>query len=614
MFDRFRPLIDLVRKITIPWALLTSACVLTLLETAAALSLPLLTRELIEGAEGGAVPTPVLTALVVVLLVQATLSGVSLYLLTKAGEQMTLFLRNKLFGRLVRLPMKFHDDTESGSLVSRTISDTTSVQNLLTEQTVSFVAGVVSMSGAIIILWWLDWRLTLVLFSSVLFGLLLILPLAVMLQAIGRDVQNSLASFSGRMTQILGEIRLAKASCAEEQECGTAAKSVDHLRNLLTPAQLMFDSSDLNASGSGLPLVALRALAMQASIGLKEARILAVLGPAVTLAITGALIVILSYGGTRVSIGALSVGTLVAFILYLFQIVVPMIQFSTFFAALSKAAGAAEHLSHLLDEPMEDRVEHGILSESACSLRFEKVGFAYEDNKPVMCDFDLEIPQGKVTALVGPSGSGKTTVLGLLERFYLPGSGRILYGDTPLEIMALEPWRRRIGYVPQEVPLLSGSVRDNLCYGLDRQPTDAELADVMRAARVDQFVSQLSGGLETEVGERGVKLSGGQRQRLAIARAFLVDPVILMLDEATASLDAESEVAIRAALAELMSGRTTLVVAHRLSTVVGADQIAVVEGGMVTGLGTHDYLLKSHDLYRRLVEQQLVGLDGADRP
>ena len=226
-----------------------------------------------------------------------------------------------------------------------------------------------------------------------------------------------------------------------------------------------------------------------------------------------------------------------------------------------------------------------------------------------MRDFDLEIPQGKVTALVGPSGSGKTTVLGLLERFYQPDSGRILYGDNPLETMAVEPWRRRIGYVSQDVPLLSGSVRDNLCYGLDRTPTESELADVLRAARADEFVTQLSSGLETEVGERGVKLSGGQRQRLAIARAFLVDPVILMLDEATANLDAESEVAIRAALSELLSGRTTLVVAHRLSTVVGADQIAVVEDGMVTGLGTHKALLNSHDLYRRLVQQQLVELD-----
>ncbi len=580
MFERFLPLINLIQKISIPWALLISASIIMLLETAAALWIPILTRDLIEEAGTGVVPTTVLTTLVIVLLVQAAVSGISIYLLSKAGEKMTAFLRNALFGRLVRLPMKFHDNTEAGSLVSRTISDTASVQSLLTEHAVSLIGGVVTMIGAIVIMCLLDWRLTLVLFSSVLFGMLLILPIGFMMQAIGRDVQDSLASFSGRLTAILSEIRLLKASCAEELECENAAESVDKLRKL----------------------------------GLKEARILAVLGPVVTLAITGAMVVILSYGGARVGTGELTVGTLVAFIFYLFLIVIPMVQFSTFFAAFGKAAGAAENISRLLDEPKEDRVEHGTSAESPCLLQFEHVDFAYEDNKPVLQDFDLQIPRGKVTALVGPSGSGKTTVLTLLERFYQPDSGRIRYGDTPIEETALEPWRRRIGYVSQEAPLLGGSVRDNLCYGLDRKPTQAELANVLRAARADVFISQLNDGLEAEVGERGVKLSGGQRQRLAIARAFLVDPAILMLDEATAHLDAESETVIRTALAELMRGRTTLVVAHRLSTVVGADQIAVVEGGRVTGLGTHEYLLKSHDFYRRLVEQQLGEFNSDERP
>ena len=570
MLERFKPLQRLVRRLTLPRALLAGACLLTLFETGLALWVPLLTRDLIAGASDGSVPRDLVLVLVSVVLVEAVFSGLSLYLLARAGEKLTAFLRNALVGRLIRLPMSFHDERKSGELVSRTMSDTASVQSLLTVQAVAFVAGLVSMVGAVVILWLLDWRLTLVLFSSALVGLLLVLPVAARLQSIGKEIQDEQAAFSGRLAGVLGDMRLLKASCAESHEAGLAARAVEALRVL----------------------------------GLREARIYAVLGPTVTLGLSGALVVILGYGGARVASGALAVGTLVAFILYLFQVVMPMVQFSTFIAALNKAAGAAEHLSGLLDEAEEERSERGSVPALEGCLRFESVRHSYGDDRDVLRGFDLEIPVGKVTALVGPSGAGKTTVLSLLERFYAPDSGRIVVGGEPLAQMALEPWRRRVGYVSQEAPLLAGSVRDNLCYGLARPPSAAQIDRALRAARADRFVAELSEGLETEVGERGVKLSGGQRQRLALARAFLVDPEILMLDEATANLDAESESAIRDALAELMHGRTTVIVAHRLSTVVFADQIAVVEAGTVTGRGRHHELLASHDVYRDLVERQ----------
>ena len=572
MFERYRPLLRLIQRIVLPWGLLVPAFVLSLVETGAALWIPMLTKDMVEGTQTGNLPMGVLSFLVAVLVVQAVVSGFSLYCLASAGQHLTASLRNLLFGRLLRLPLGFHDRSESGKLVSRTVSDTTTVQSLLTDNAISFVMGIVSMIGAIVILCLLDWKLTVVLFSTVVVSLLLVLPVTALLMGVGRDVQEALAKFSGRLAEILGDIRLVKASVAEQEESRRANDSILSLR----------------------------------SLGLKEAKIYALLGPAVSLAMTGALVIILGYGGTRVASGELSVGILIAFIMYLFQIVVPMIQLSTFFAQLNKAAGAAENLSELLDEPEEDLVESGRPIPASESIRFENVCFEYEAGCPILDKVDLEIPIGKVTALVGPSGSGKTTVLGLVERFYLPQSGRITYGGTPIGEFGLEPWRRRIGYVAQEAPLLGGTIRDNLCFGLTDSPDDKRVMIALTAARADEFVAKLEHGLETEVGERGVKLSGGQRQRIAIARAFLVDPEILMLDEATANLDSGSEEAVRAALAELMQGRTVVVVAHRFSTIVGADQIVVVESGRITGRGTHIELLASHSLYRKLVEQQSV--------
>jgi len=571
MNEHLRPLLSLLKKIHIPWVLLIPTLFLTLVETGAGLWVPLLTRDLIE-AGGSAADNGTLTRLVVVLLGQAALSGVSLYLLAKAGERLTAHLRNNLFSRLVRLPMSFHDRNQSGELVSRTVSDTATLENLLTQQLVAFSAGLVSMIGAVIILCLLDWQLTLVLFSTVIVSLLLILPVTARLQVIGKDIQDTKASFSARLTNLLGDMRLVKASCAEKQESETAADWVDRLQ----------------------------------SLGLREARVMAILGPTITMAISGALVVILSYGGTRVAAGELAVGTLVAFILYLFQVVMPMVQFSSFFAALSKASGAASRLDDLLGEPEEDRREEGARIQSPDVLHLRDVHFSYEESKPVLQGFDLKIPAGKVTALVGPSGSGKTTVFSLLERLYAIDRGEICHGDQPLEVLRLEDWRRRIGYVTQEAPLLSGTLRENLCYGLNQQPEPAQIERALRAARAWDFIGALSQGLETDVGERGTKLSGGQRQRIAIARAFLVDPEILMLDEATASLDAESEGVVRTALKELMKGRTTLIIAHRLATVVDADQIAVVEDGRVSGVGSHQSLLEDHALYRKLATGQMV--------
>ncbi len=574
MLEALAPLRRLLARTPMPYLLLGTCTLFAVVETGVGLWVPLLVRELLEAAASGTVPRSQVLLIGGAILAEAAAGAVTLYLLARAGERVTAFLRNRLVHRLLRLPMKFHDDRQSGELVSRAMSDTTSVQSLLTDHSIALVAGVLAMTGATVILWFLDWRLTLVLFSTSLLGVLLVVPIAVRLHAVGVATQDELGSWSGRLAAVLGEMRLVKSTCAEAQEEERAATAIDRLRQL----------------------------------GLREARILAVLGPTVTLGISGALVVILGYGGARVASGELTVGTLVAFILYLFQIVMPMVQMSTFVAALSKAGGAAAHLSALLDEPLEEPGgDRPLPRGGARAIRFDGVTHSYDAEQPVLHDFNLEIPAGKVTALVGPSGGGKTTVLALVERFYEPEAGTIRLGDIAIGDFALEEWRRAIGYVAQEAPLLAGTLHDNLCIGLESEPSQRHIEEALTAARASQFVGELADGLATEVGERGVKLSGGQRQRIAIARAFLSDPQLLILDEATANLDSESELGVREALRELMRGRTTIVVAHRLATVVDADQIAVVEDGRVTATGTHRTLLEQHETYRQLVEGQKLG-------
>ncbi|SCM85443.1 Protein of unknown function [Bacillus mycoides] len=236
--------------------------------------------------------------------------------------------------------------------------------------------------------------------------------------------------------------------------------------------------------------------------------------------------------------------------------------------------------------------------------------FNNEEEK-ILKNIDFTIESGKVTAIVGPSGSGKTTLFSLLERFYEPTSGFIKLGKEPITAYSLQSWRRQIGYVSQDSPLIDGTIRDNICYGVEGEVTDEEIEKVAAMAYVDAFIHDLPSGYATEVGERGVKLSGGQRQRIAIARALLRNPQILMLDEATSSLDSKSESVVQKALNNLMKGRTTLVIAHRLSTVVDADKIIFIEKGNLTGSGSHDELLQTHDMYREFAMQQLKIKEGA---
>jgi ATP-binding cassette subfamily B protein AbcA/BmrA len=338
---------------------------------------------------------------------------------------------------------------------------------------------------------------------------------------------------------------------------------------------------------------------------LREGKIQAVIAPLMSLVIMALLVVIIGYGGMRVSSGELTAGELVAFILYLVQIIMPMGQLTSFFTQLQKSIGATERIISTLASEEEDHTAGLELLTASHSIKVEHLSFAYESGAEVLKDVNFIMHAGSVTAIVGPSGGGKTTIFSMLERFYKAQSGVIKLGDVPIDQFSLQSWRSQIGYVSQESPLVAGTIRDNIKYGLEREVSEIELEEAAEMAYADQFIQEFSDGYDTEVGERGIKLSGGQRQRIGIARALLRNPQILMLDEATSSLDSNSEVYVQKALKNLMKGRTTLVIAHRLSTVVEADQILFIEKGRITGSGSHDQLLTTHIMYREFAEQQL---------
>ncbi|MGE8079644.1 ABC transporter ATP-binding protein [Peribacillus loiseleuriae] len=569
-----KPFISLILSTNIPKTALIIGLTASLLTTIAGLVVPLLTKNLVDGFSVASLSIPLMIGIGAAFIIQAIISGISIYLLSLVGHKIVARLRDRMWLKLIRLPVTYFDKQSSGETVSRVVNDTSVVRDLISNHFPQFITGIISIIGAIVILLVMDWKMTLLMLISVPITLVIMIPLGRKMAKISRGLQDETATFTGQIQQTLSEIRLMKSSTAEQNEETNGLTGIEKLLGY----------------------------------GLKEARIFALIGPIMYLVIMVVIVMIIGYGGMRVANGSMSTGSLIAFLLYLFQIIMPITSFAMFFTQLQKAKGATERIIEILELPLEsgqDGIEMDITNEP---IQVSNVSFAYSEDEPVLENISLEAQPGEMIAFAGPSGSGKTTMFGLLERFYEPTTGEIRIGNTPINQLSLDSWRSQIGYVSQESAMMAGTIRENLCYGLNNstQISDDRLWEVAKMAYADQFIEAFPKGLDTEVGERGVKLSGGQRQRIAIARAFLRDPKILMMDEATASLDSQSESVVQQALTRLMEGRTTFVIAHRLSTIVDADKIIFIEKGQVTGIGTHHELTQSHDLYREFAEQQLA--------
>ncbi|TKI68365.1 ABC transporter ATP-binding protein [Lysinibacillus mangiferihumi] len=565
MNNSVRGIWQLVNSSRLSKKLTIGTLLLSIVETLIGLTVPLFTMRMINDFSTIGFSWQSILLVGVFLIFQAVLSGVTFYMMRKLGERIVANLRMKVWAHVLRLRIPYFDAHESGETMSRITQDTNVIKELITDHLISFISGLFAIVGAVIILIIIDWKMTLLMLISVPVAILLTLPLGQRIHKIARANQDELASFTGQLGRVLTNIRLVKTSQTENYEQLNGEEKIQHLYQF----------------------------------GLKESKILAVLSPIMTFIMMVVLILLFGYGGAKVATGAITAGELVAIIIYLVQIIIPFTQMATFFTSLQKAMGATERLQEILNEPIEGYGKNAISSSNE-SITFENVVFQYNDN-PILKGISFTIPAGKTTALVSASGGGKTTMFSLIEQFYHVTEGTIRFGEQPIEQILLKEWRSLFGYVSQEAPLMNGTIRDNVTYGKS-DVLETDIIEALKNAYAWDFVQQFEKGLDTEVGEGGIKLSGGQRQRIAIARALFRNPAILLLDEATSNLDNDSEREVQKAIEYVMKGRTTVIIAHRLSTIVHADQILVFEDGLITGSGKHEELQEHHPYYKQLIK------------
>lgn len=572
-FD-FSSFISLVRSAEPSIWMIVVGILGSLLATGVNLALPLLAKNFIDGVSFESLNLRIIILVIGLFIFQVIFAAFSNYLLSKAGQQVVARLREQIWNKLIHMPVRYFDENASGELVSRVINDTSVVQQVITSYLAQLISGVLTIIGVSIILIGMNWQMTLIMLIGVPVMFAIIFQLGKRMAAVARATQDEVASFSGKIQQTLSEIRLMKISTAEDLEQTRGEEGIDKLYQL----------------------------------GLKEAKIVSVIAPVMSVIVMFLLLVVFGYGGMQVANGSMSIGSLIAFLMFLFQLLQPIMAFTNLFTQFQRAAGATNRISGILNLEEESGQEGEKFDILGLALQFSDVSFSYQDGKKVLENISFKAKPGEKLAFAGPSGGGKTTVFSLIEQFYDLDSGEILIGDTAINKIPKEVWRNQIAYVSQENAILSGSIRDNLTYGLEQleKLSDETIWEALEMAYADEFVRKMDDGLETTVGERGMNLSGGQRQRINIARAFLRNPKLLMLDEATASLDSQSEGVVQEALIRLMDGRTTLVIAHRLSTIVDAQQILFIEDGKITGRGTHDELVKNHALYKIFASQQLA--------
>ncbi|ALB28267.1 ABC transporter ATP-binding protein [Companilactobacillus heilongjiangensis] len=569
---KFRDFMHLISSVNPKKGLFILGMLLSLVTSGASLIVPQLTKGLVDTSGLSKIDGKMLAVLILAFLIQLGFGTVGGYILRYVGESSVKTLREKLWSHLLNLPVDYFDNHKSGETSSRLVNDTSVIKDLITSQFPNFITGAIQLVGSMIILFFMDWRMASLMFGIIPIFVLILLPIGRIMSKLGRKLQAATADFNADASEKLSEVRLIKSSNGESFEKTTGGNLIDKIFK----------------------------------VGIKDARVEAVLQPIMTTAMLGIFVGILGYGAVRIQQGTLSSGSLVAFLLYLFNIITPVASFATFFSQVQKAMGSTERIQEILNTEPEVATTGKSVDVEGQTITAAHLDFSYDTDKQILHDVSFEATPNTVIAFAGPSGGGKSTIFSLLERFYQPDDGTILIGKQDIKDIDLASWRSQIGYVSQNSAVFAGSIRDNLQYGLDKQLTDDQLWHGLELAYADEFVHNFPDQLDTQIGERGVKLSGGQKQRIAIARAFLRDPKILMLDEATASLDSESEEKVQRALDQLMVGRTTLVIAHRLSTIVDADQIYFIENGSVTGHGTHQELLKDHALYAEYVKEQVV--------
>ncbi|MGW7672214.1 ABC transporter ATP-binding protein [Streptomyces sp. NPDC054775] len=556
------------------WSLLAGA-VLALATGGTGLLLPLVARGLIDDLAHDRSVTPALLGMSGLVVANAAVGALGSYVLRRTAESVVLGARRALSSYLLRLRISAVDRTEPGDLMARITSDTTLLREVTTDSLVGLGTGGLTLVATVVMMGLVDAVLLGVTLGVILAAGLVLGLIVPRINRASRQAQDAVGAMGASLERVLGALRTVKASGAEHRE-----EEAVH-----TAAEESWRQS------------------------VRAAKWAAAAGNTAGLAMQIAFITVLAVGGARVATGAVDVGTLVAFLLYVFYLMSPIQQVVGAVTQYQTGAAALARIQEALRLPAEPPSKHAELpapGAQPATLSFEDVRFRYaEDLQHVHHGVTFTVPARGMTAFVGPSGAGKTTVFSLIERFYDPESGSISLDGRDIADWELPLLRAAIGYVEQDAPVLSGSLRDNLLLG-NPGADEAEVQRVLKTTRLDGLVERLPSGLDTLVGHRGTKLSGGERQRVAIGRALLRRPRLLLLDEATSQLDAVNEAALRDTVADVARSTTVLVVAHRLSTVTMADRIVVMDAGRVRAVNTHRELIAADPLYAELAATQFL--------
>jgi ATP-binding cassette subfamily B protein len=600
----------LEHRVVLGWVI-----VISVLGAAASLAQPLLVSQVITVVENDGDLGPLVALLVALVVVGALLSGFGHYLLQRTGEGVVLSSRRALVRRMLHLPISEFDQRRTGDLVSRVGSDTTLLRAVLTQGLVEAIGGSLTFVGALIAMIIIDPTLLGLTVLVIAVSVVTVVVLSQRIRIASRKAQEKVGDLAAAVERSISSVRTVRAANATEREIAVVEQ---------------------NALGAW-------------EQGIKVAKISALVVPISSIALQVSFLVVLGVGGFRVASGAIGVADLVAFILFLFLLIGPLGQAFGAITSVNAALGALGRIQEIIGLPSETEGDATVVPAGAtvdrAAITFDDVHFSYPESahrteaeklvaealgaddrriadssalasqdcdampsapaRAVLRGVTFSVPVGSRTALVGPSGAGKSTVLSLIERFYDPTAGVIRMGGGDIRALERDALRSQIGYVEQDAPVLAGTLRDNLLLGTPGA-TDEQCVAVLRSVNLGEVLDRDERGLDAQVGEDGVMLSGGERQRLAIARALLAAPPILLLDESTSSLDGVNEQRMREAIDAVAEDRTLIVIAHRLSTVVDSDQIVVLDHGQVVGIGTHSELVRDVPLYRDLAKHQLL--------